>query len=54
MSIVEVKTADTYRDDGYIQARLMDPKMGVIDPGVSAKPVEISMKNVLVTLDILH
>lgn len=35
MSSVEVKTADTYRDDGHaFKQGLMDPKMGVIDPGV--------------------
>ncbi|MCP2502949.1 MAG: hypothetical protein NLN66_02705 [Candidatus Thalassarchaeaceae archaeon] len=35
MSAVEVKTADTYRDDGHAYKQgLMDPKMGVIDPGV--------------------
>jgi DNA-directed RNA polymerase subunit A' len=35
MSAVEVKTADTYRDDGHaFKQGLMDPKMGVIDPGV--------------------
>ena len=36
MSSVEVKTADTYRDDGlpYRQG-LMDPHMGVIEPGLT-------------------
>ena len=35
MSSVEVKTADTYKDDGHAYKQgLMDPKMGVIDPGV--------------------
>ena len=35
MSSVEVKTADTYKDDGHpFKQGLMDPKMGVIDPGV--------------------
>jgi len=35
MSSVEVKTADTYKDDGHpYKQGLMDPKMGVIDPGV--------------------
>ena len=31
MSSVEVKTADTYKDDGHpFKQGLMDPKMGVI------------------------
>ena len=35
MSSVEVKTPDTYKDDGHpFKQGLMDPKMGVIDPGV--------------------
>ncbi len=35
MSSVEVKTADTYKDDGHaFKQGLMDPKMGVIDPGI--------------------
>ena len=35
MSAVEVKTADTYKDDGHAYKQgLMDPHMGVIDPGL--------------------
>jgi DNA-directed RNA polymerase subunit A' len=35
MSSVEIKTADTYKDDGHAYKQgLMDPKMGVIDPGI--------------------
>ena len=35
MSAVEVKTADTYKDDGHaFRQGLMDPKMGVIEPGI--------------------
>ena len=35
MSSVEVKTADTYKDDGHAYHQgLMDPKMGVIEPGI--------------------
>ena len=36
MSAVEVKTADTYKDDGrpYLQG-LMDTRMGVIEPGIT-------------------
>ena len=31
MSAVEVKTADTYRDDGHaFKQGLMDPKMGAV------------------------
>jgi DNA-directed RNA polymerase beta' subunit len=35
LSAVEVKTADTYKDDGHAYHQgLMDPQMGVIEPGV--------------------
>ena len=35
MSAVEVKTADTYRDDGRaFKQGLMDPRMGVIEPNM--------------------
>ena len=35
MSSVEVKTADTFKDDGHaFRQGLMDTKMGVIDPGM--------------------
>ncbi len=35
MSAVEVKTADTYKDDGHSYRQgLMDQRMGVIEPGV--------------------
>ncbi|RJU85758.1 MAG: DNA-directed RNA polymerase subunit A' [Candidatus Poseidoniales archaeon] len=35
MSSVEVKTADTYKDDGHaFRQGLMDPHMGVIEPGL--------------------
>jgi DNA-directed RNA polymerase beta' subunit len=35
MSAVEVKTADTYKDDGHAYTQgLMDPHMGVIEPGL--------------------
>ena len=35
MSAVEVKTADTYKDDGHAYRQgLMDTRMGVLDPGV--------------------
>jgi len=54
MSAVEVKTADTYRDDGHaFKQGLMDPKMGVIDLESGVKRVVINMKNAQVTLVIL-
>ena len=35
LSAVEVKTADTYKDDGHaFHQGLMDPQMGVIEPGI--------------------
>ena len=43
MSAVEVKTADTYKDDGHAYKQgLMDPKMGVIDP---AKVTRCALEN---------
>ncbi|MEM1995576.1 MAG: DNA-directed RNA polymerase subunit A', partial [Thermoplasmatales archaeon] len=38
MSAVKVITPDTYDDDGYpIEKGLMDPAMGVIEPGLKCK-----------------
>ncbi|MBE6527090.1 MAG: DNA-directed RNA polymerase subunit A' [Thermoplasmata archaeon] len=38
MSAVKIITADTYDDEGFpIQAGLMDPRMGVIEPGLRCK-----------------
>ena len=38
MSNVRIVTPDTYDDDGYpIEGGLMDPKLGVIDPGLRCK-----------------
>ena len=55
MSSVEVKTADTYKDDGHaFKQGLMDPKMGVIDPGISAKHVATNTKSAPVTSGILR
>ena len=35
MSAVEVKTADTYKDDGHAYKQgVLDPHMGVIEPGL--------------------
>ena len=51
MSSVEVKTADTYKDDGHAYKQgLMDPKMGVIDPGVNVTHAETSMRTAQATL----
>ena len=52
MSSVEVKTADTYKDDGHAYKQgLMDPKMGVIDPGVRCDTCGNNMRIAQVTLD---
>ncbi|MCS4542342.1 MAG: hypothetical protein HY929_08550 [Euryarchaeota archaeon] len=38
MSVIKIITADTYDEDGYpIERGLMDPKLGVIDPGLRCK-----------------
>jgi len=38
MSATKVITADTYNDDGYpIDMGLMDPRLGVIDPGLECR-----------------
>jgi DNA-directed RNA polymerase subunit A' len=38
MSTIRIVTPDTYDDDGYpIEGGLMDPKLGVIDPGLRCK-----------------
>jgi len=38
MSVVKVITADTYDDDGFpIEMGLMDPRLGVIDPGLRCR-----------------
>lgn len=38
MSVTKIITADTYDDDGYpIEMGLMDPRLGVIDPGLKCK-----------------
>ncbi len=38
ISEVKVVTADTYDEDGYpIESGLMDPKLGVVDPGLKCK-----------------
>ncbi len=38
MSVTKVITADTYDDDGFpIDMGLMDPRLGVIDPGLQCK-----------------
>ena len=38
MSVAKIITPETYDDDGYpIEAGLMDPRLGVIDPGLRCK-----------------
>jgi len=38
MSVVEISTADTYDEEGYpIEKGLMDPQLGVIDPGIRCR-----------------
>jgi DNA-directed RNA polymerase subunit A' len=38
MSVTKIITADTYDDDGFpIEMGLMDPRLGVIDPGLRCK-----------------
>ena len=38
ISVVRVMTADTYDEDGYsIEKGLMDPHLGVIDPGIKCR-----------------
>jgi len=38
MSVVKIITADTYDDDGFpIEMGLMDPRLGVIDPGLRCR-----------------
>jgi DNA-directed RNA polymerase subunit A' len=38
MSVAKIMTADTYDDEGYpIDRGLMDPRLGVIDPGLKCK-----------------
>jgi len=38
MSVAKIITPETYDDDGFpIEAGLMDPKLGVIDPGLKCK-----------------
>ncbi len=38
LSVTRVVTADTYDEDGYpIERGLMDPKLGVIDPGLRCR-----------------
>ena len=38
MSVTKIVTPDTYDEDGYpIEAGLMDPRLGVIDPGLRCR-----------------
>ena len=50
MSAVEIKTADTYKDDGHAYKQgLMDPKMGVIDPGIRCETCGTNTRSAQVT-----
>ena len=48
MSVTKIVTPDTYDEDGYpIEAGLMDPRLGVIDPGLRfANHVNIRVETV--------
>ena len=38
MSVTKIVTPDTYDEDGYpIESGLMDPRLGVIDPGLKCR-----------------
>lgn len=46
MSAIEIKTPDTYDKDGYpMEAGLMDPHLGVINPGLRCKTCGQKMKD---------
>ncbi len=46
MSAIEIKTADTYDKDGYpMEEGLMDPHLGVINPGLRCKTCGQTMKH---------
>ena len=46
MSSIEIKTPETYDRDGYpMEGGLMDPHLGVINPGIKCKTCGQTMKN---------
>lgn len=46
MSSIEIKTPETYDKDGYpMEGGLMDPHLGVINPGIKCKTCGQTMKN---------
>ena len=46
MSAIEIKTPETYDKDGYpMEGGLMDPHLGVINPGIKCKTCGQTMKN---------
>jgi len=48
MSVVEISTADTYDEEGYpIDKGLMDPHLGVIDPGIRCRTCGGGLKECL-------
>jgi len=51
MSVVKIITADTYDDDGFpIEMGLMDPRLGVIDPGLRCRSCGAGLESALATL----
>ena len=54
MSSLEVKTPDTYDKDGYpMESGLMDPHLGVINPGLRCKTCGQRMKKCRSYLSVL-
>jgi len=50
MSVVKIITADTYDDDGFpIEMGLMDPRLGVIDPGLRCRSCAAAPASALAT-----
>ena len=46
MSSIEIKNPETYDKDGYpMEGGLMDPHLGVINPGIKCKTCGQTMKN---------
>lgn len=52
MSVTKIVTPDTYDEDGYpIEAGLMDPRLGVIDPGLRCRSCGLRVEIVRDILD---
>ena len=55
MSALEVKVPDTYDKDGYpMEGGLMDPHLGVINPGLRCKTCGQKMKQCPGHLSLIH